>query len=65
MPIPAVEASGSATVFSTIAPTLATAGTLTLASTPNFNYLKVCPSALMSWDTDLIYYLFWGILRAL
>jgi hypothetical protein len=59
MPIPAVEASGSATVVSTSVPTLATAGTLRRASTPNFGYLKAYQSALMSSGTNLKWYLFW------
>jgi hypothetical protein len=65
MPVQAVEASGSATVVDKIVLILATVGTLRLRSTPSFGYLMACcPSALMSsGGTDLIYYLFWAILR--
>ena len=63
-PMQAVEASGSATVVGMIVPILATVGTLRLRLTPSFGYLMACPSALMSsGGTNLIYYLFWAILR--
>lgn len=64
MPVKAEEASGSATIVSMIVPILAIVGTSRLALTPSFGYLMGCPSALMSsGGTDLIYYLFWAILR--
>ena len=63
-PVQAVEASGSATVVSIIVQILATVGTLRLALTPSFGYLMAFPSALMSsGGMNLIYYLFWAILR--
>jgi hypothetical protein len=63
-PMQAVEASGSATVVGIIVPILANVRTLRLRLTPSFGYLMACLSALMSSSgTDLIYYLFWAILR--